>query len=46
MNKARYKCQLQGALDDVEGRAVEKLLAEEEARLKALERARSEPTKP
>ncbi|MDE2166520.1 MAG: hypothetical protein KGJ66_09310 [Alphaproteobacteria bacterium] len=39
MNIARYKRQLQGALDDAERRAVEKLLAEEEARLKALERS-------
>ena len=45
MNIARYKRRLQGGLDDTERHEVERLLADEEARLKALERGRSERTK-
>ena len=45
MNIARYKRQLQGAIDDVERREIERLLAEEQAKLKALEGSRTERTK-
>ncbi len=41
MNIARYKQQLQGALDDEERLAIEKMLADEQATLKALEQGRS-----
>jgi len=45
MNIARYKRQLQSALDDEERRAIERMLADEQAKLKALEQVRSEHTK-
>jgi hypothetical protein len=45
MNIARYKRQLEAALDDEERRAIEKMLADEQAKLKALEQTRSDRSK-
>ena len=41
LNIMRYRRQLAGALDDEERRAIERLLADEEAKLKVLERDRT-----